>query len=500
MNTQRPPQEPPRDGGRRDHRRGNPPDQDRRGGQDQRPRREGPQHPFRKGGPAPNTGERPDRPGGRDRPKPTARGLAQRAIYLILDRQMPLETTLTGADDWMKLAPRDRAFTRLMVATVLRRLGQIDDILGQLVQKMPDGRDAYVRQILRIAAAQLLFLETPPHAAIDEAVKMTRGAGLKAMVNAVLRKIASQKHALLSAQDSERLNLPDWLWKRWCDAYGEENTRAISRAHTYEPPLDITLRDPATAGVWAERLSGRALPNGSVRIGKPKPVPMLTGFAHGVWWVQDAAATFPARLLGDVEGKTVIDLAAAPGGKTLQLAAAGAHVTALDQSRERLERLFENLERMKLSADTDVADARYYKPKSPVDAVLLDTPCSATGTARRHPDVVWNKTPEAIASLTQIQDALLKNAAGMVKPGGTLVYACCSLQPEEGIKRIEAFLRRHKDWRREPVRAAEVPGGEAFITAEGDMRTLPCNWMAAGGIDGFYIARLVKVAQSGDAG
>lgn len=488
MNSQRPPQEPPR---------GGMPNRDRRDGGPQRFHRDGPS------GPGPNRRDgAPSRPGGKPgqaggkREKPTARGLAQRAIYLILDRQMPLETTLTGAEDWMKLAPRDRAFTRLMVATVLRRLGQIDDILGQLINKMPDGRDAYVRQILRVAAAQLLFLETPPHAAIDEAVKMTRGAGLKAMVNAVLRKVATQKHALLRAQDSERLNLPDWLWKRWCEAYGEENTRAISRAHTFEPPLDITLRDPASASVWAERLAGRALPNHSVRIGKPKPVPMLTGFAHGVWWVQDAAATFPARLLGDVDGKTVIDLAAAPGGKTLQLAAAGAHVTALDQSRERLERLFENLERMKLSADTDVADARYYRPKSQVDAVLLDTPCSATGTARRHPDVIWNKTPEAIASLTQIQDALLKNASAMVKPGGKLVYACCSLQPEEGIKRIEAFLRRHKDWRREPVRAGEVPGGAEFITVEGDMRTLPCNWMAAGGIDGFYIARLVKDAAS----
>lgn len=490
MNTQRPPQEPPR---------GGPPNRDRRDGGPQRFHRDGPSGPNQRDRAPSRPGAKPSRPGSRDQQKPTARGLAQRAMYLILDRQMPLESTLTGAEDWMKLAPRDRAFTRLMVATALRRLGQIDDILGQLVNKMPDGRDAYVRQILRIAATQLLFLETPPHAAIDEAVKMTRGAGLKAMVNAVLRKIATQKHALLRAQDSERLNLPDWLWRRWCEAYGEENTRAISRAHTFEPPLDITLRDPATASVWAERLAGRALPNHSVRIGKPKPVPMLTGFAHGVWWVQDAAATFPARLLGDVEGKTVIDLAAAPGGKTLQLAAAGAQVTALDQSRERLERLFENLERMKLSADTDVADARYYRPKSQADAVLLDTPCSATGTARRHPDVIWNKTPEAIASLTQVQDALLKNASTMVKPGGTLVYACCSLQPEEGIKRIEAFLRRHKDWKREPVRAGEVPGGAEFITAEGDMRTLPCNWLSSGGIDGFYIARLVKDAAGENA-
>jgi len=326
--------------------------------------------PFRqpsRGGP-PQKGQKfqkPQQPARASAPPPaTARALAQRAIFLILERHLPLEDTLSEATGWTKLAPRDRAFTRLLVATVLRRLGQIDDILGKLVQKMPEGRDAYVRQILRVAAAQLLFLDTPPHAAVDEAIKVTRGAGLKAMVNAVLRKVATQRQELLRAQDVGRLNLPDWLWRSWCDAYGEDKTRAIVRAHTFEPPMDLTLRDPAAAPIWAERLKGRMLPNGSIRLAKPRLVPSLEGFAQGVWWVQDAAASFPAQLLGDVRGKQVIDLAAAPGGKTLQLAAAGAHVTALDQSRERLERLFENLERMRLSADIDVGDARYYRRKS----------------------------------------------------------------------------------------------------------------------------------------
>jgi 16S rRNA (cytosine967-C5)-methyltransferase len=451
-----------------------------------------PPHPPRRDG-AP---QKPGRPAGAQNRTPTARALAQRAIYLIIDRHIPLEDTLTGAEDWVKLAPRDRAFARLLVATVLRRLGQIDDILTQLVQRPPEGKDAYVQQILRVAAAQLLFLDTPPHGAVDEAVKMTRGPGMKAMVNAVLRKISTQRHALLRAQDGERLNLPDWLWRSWCEAYGEANTRAISRAHTFEPPLDITMRDSATTPIWAERLEGRALPNGSVRLGKPKRVPTMEGFAQGVWWVQDAAATFPALLLGDVSGQKIIDLAAAPGGKTLQLIAGGASVTAVDQSRERLERLFENLERMEFSADTDVADARYYRPKEQVDAVLLDTPCSATGTARRHPDVIWSKTPEAVASLTQLQDALLKNAANMVKPGGKLIYACCSLQPEEGPKRIEAFLRRHKDWKRQAVGRNEIPGTAEFLTEDGDLRTLPCQWPESGGIDGFYMARLSRAKTS----
>ena len=421
----------------------------------------------------------------------SARRAAQRALHLILDRQVALEEALSGSAEWQKLSPRDRAFARLLVATALRRLGQIDDALGQLVQKRPEGRDAYVWQVLRIGAAQLLFLDVPAHAAVDQAATMTRGAGMKAMVNAVLRKIAGQRHELLRAQDPGKLNLPEWLWRSWCDAYGEEQARAIVQAQMEEPPLDLTMVADADPVVWAERLGGRVLPNGSVRLAKAKRVPTLEGFAQGVWWVQDAAATLPVKLLGGLQGKRVIDLAAAPGGKTLQLAAAGAEVTAVDQSRERLERLFENLERMSLSADTEVADARHYRVKEPVDAVLLDTPCSATGTARRHPDVVWNKSAEAIASLTQVQDALLKNAAAMVKPGGMLIYACCSLQPEEGAKRIDAFLRRRAAWSREPVRPSELPGCTEFITEDGDLRTLPCHWPGAGGIDGFYVARLV---------
>jgi 16S rRNA (cytosine967-C5)-methyltransferase len=420
-----------------------------------------------------------------------ARRLAQRAVFLVVDRHLPLEETLIDSPDWLKLAPRDRAFARLLLATVLRRLGQIDDIIKQFVQRPPEGKDAYVLQILRVAIAQLLFLETPPHAAVDQATTMTSGPGMKAMVNAVLRKVSTQRHALLKAQDSARLNVPDWLWRSWVEAYGENDTRLIAQAHTYEPPMDLTVRDPASAAVWAERLKGRLLPNGSIRVGKPRRVPTMEGFAQGAWWVQDAAATLPVKLLGDVKGKQIIDLAAAPGGKTLQLIAGGAQVTAVDQSRERLERLFENLERMNFSADTDVADARHYRPKSLADAVLLDTPCSATGTARRHPDVVWNKTPATVASLTVMQDALLKSAAAMVKPGGLLIYACCSLQPEEGPHRIDAFLRRHKSWSRQPVRGVEVPGGSLFITADGDLRTLPCHWPGDGGIDGFYIARLV---------
>ncbi len=424
-------------------------------------------------------------------PQPSPRLAAQSVLHQVLDRRRPLEEAIAEEPAWTKIHGRDRAFARLLVTTVLRRLGQIDDAIGRFVQRVPEGRDAYIRQVLRLAVAQLLFLDTPPHAAVDQATRMTRGPGMKSMVNAVLRRLVEARATLFREQDAERLNLPDWLWRSWCEAYGEAATRAIVRAQMQDPPLDITLRNGQNATVWAERLGGRVLPTGTIRLAKTTHVPSLDGYGQGVWWVQDAAAALPARLMGDVAGKSIVDLAAAPGGKTLQLAAAGANVMAVDQSRERLERLFENLERTNLSADTDVADGRYWRPRTPADAVLLDAPCSTTGTARRHPDVIWNKTPAAVASLTQTQDALLKNAANMVKPGGLLVYACCSLQPEEGPKRIEGFLRRHPNWARLPVGRGEIPGGAEFVTADGDLRTHPGHWAGQGGIDGFYVARLM---------
>jgi len=453
---------------------------------------ERPSRPSARGGPrrpaAPDRNRRPSRP-----PEPPSpRTAASRALHQVLDRQRPLEEAMAEDPAWAKLHGRDRAFARILVTTVLRRLGQIDDAIARYVQRPPEGRDAYIRHVLRLAAAQLMFLDTPPHAAVDQATRMTRGPGMKSMVNAVLRRLVDARRDLFREQDADRLNLPDWLWRSWCEAYGEPATRAIVRAQMQDPPLDITLRAGQNATVWAERLQGRVLPTGTIRLAKTTHVPTLAGYGQGVWWVQDAAAALPARLLGGVSGKSIVDLAAAPGGKTLQLADAGADVMAVDQSRERLERLFENLERTNLSADTDVADGRYWRPRTPVDAVLLDAPCSTTGIARRHPDVIWNKTPAAIASLTQVQDALLRNAAGMVKPGGMLIYACCSLQPEEGPKRIQAFLRRHAAWTRQPVLPGEIPGGADFVTAEGDLRTLPSHWPGQGGIDGFFVARLVR--------
>ncbi len=453
---------------------------------------ERPPRPSDRGGASrPSSAFRPARASRPPQP-PSPRYAAQQVLHQVLDRRRPLDEAIIEEPTWLKIHGRDRGFARLLVMTVLRRLGQIDDAIGRFVQREPEGKDAYVKNVLRLAAAQLMFLDTPPHAAVDQATTMTRGAGMKSMVNAVLRRLSESRSTLFHEQDAEKLNLPDWLWRSWCEAYGEAATRAIIRTHMQDPPLDITLRSGEFPENWAERLEGRLLPSGTIRIAKTTHVPSLAGFGQGVWWVQDAAAALPAKLFGDVRSKSIVDLAAAPGGKTLQLVAAGAKVTAVDQSRERLERLFENLERTNMSADTDVADGRYWKPRTPVDGVLLDAPCSTTGTARRHPDVLWNKTPNAVASITQMQDALLKNAASMVKPGGTLVYACCSLQPEEGPMRIEAFLRRRPQWARQPVGKGEVPGIAEFVTPDGDLRTLPSHWAGQGGIDGFFIARLVN--------
>ncbi|MEQ9609252.1 MAG: RsmB/NOP family class I SAM-dependent RNA methyltransferase, partial [Kiloniellaceae bacterium] len=304
---------------------------------------------------------------------------------------------------------------------------------------------------------------------------------------------------IAAAQDAARLNTPDWLWESWCAAYGEETARAIAAAQLGEPPLDLSCKgDPAA---WAERLGAEVLPNGSLRLPAGQgDVARLPGYAEGAWWVQDAAAALPARLLargleGGVSGKTVIDLCAAPGGKTAQLAAAGAEVIAVEKNRERLARLDENLQRLQLGAATVAADAASWQPPALADAVLLDAPCSATGTLRRHPDIAWLKDKAQIDTLTPTQDRLLAHAVGMVKPGGLLVYAVCSLQPEEGPQRIHALLASDDRVERLPLTPADLGGGDpagmaGMITPEGDLRSLPCHLAQQGGLDGFYAFRL----------
>lgn len=420
-----------------------------------------------------------------------SRRVALEILVSCLDKGQPLDDALARHQGFAGLDPRDRAFVRLLLATTLRRLGEIDEVLGFLIERPLEGANATSLQVLRLGAAQLLFLGTPPHAAVDTSVRLVIDVGLphlKGLANAVLRRISRDGPALLGDRDPARLNTPQWLWQSWTESYGEEATRAIAAAHLIEAPLDLTPR--SNAAFWAGRVEGEVLPSGTIRREGGGNVTELPGFAEGAWWVQDAAATLPVRLLGDVAGKRVADLCAAPGGKTLQLAAAGAEVTAVDISARRMVRVGENLARAGLSAKLVTADVAKWVTEETFDAILLDAPCSGTGTLRRHPDIAWLKDEQDVDRLTLTQDRLLLRAPDLLKPGGTLVYAVCSLQEDEGPARIEALLGRNSNLHRVPVEIAEVPGFAEAITPAGDLRTLPSMWPERGGMDGFYIARL----------
>ncbi len=432
----------------------------------------------------------------RPAPGQAARATAAGLLDAVLSRNTPLDDAIAGNTSLAAMEPRDRAFARLLASTVLRRRGEIDAVLDACLDKPLPRRAAPAMQALRLGACQLLFLGTPAHAAVDGAVRMAarRAAPFRGLVNAVLRRIARDADSLLGNLETDRLNQPDWLWQSWAEAYGEETAHAIVMAHRADPPLDLTVR--ANPPDWADRLGGIALPTGTVRLRQAGPVPELDGFAEGAWWVQDAAAALPAQLLlntlGGAEGGHVIDLCAAPGGKTAQLAAAGKAVTAVDRDKRRLARLFENLERLGLKARAVAADATAFSPDAPADAVLLDAPCTATGTIRRHPDIPWLKQPADVSALAARQKQLLRAALAMTSAGGTLVYAVCSLQPEEGPDQVAAVLAEG-GVRRIPITGSEVPGLVEAITEDGDLRTLPCHMEADGGIDGFYIARLERV-------
>jgi 16S rRNA (cytosine967-C5)-methyltransferase len=422
-------------------------------------------------------------------PRPaSARLIALDVLDRVLGEGRPLDDTFAGHPALGRLEGRDRAFARLLVTTVLRRLGQIDALLDGLMRARP--KAIRVHDLLRLGAAQLLFLDTPAHAAVAETVALaTDPHGFaKGLINAVLRRIAREGKERLAQQDAARLNTPDWLWQSWTTAYGEPVARTIAKAHLVEPPLDLSVNsDPAG---WAARLGGARLYGNTVRRQAGGAIEDLPGYGDGAWWVQDAAAALPARLLGDVGGRLVIDLCAAPGGKTAQLAAAGARVIAVELSEKRAERLRANLKRLGLEAQIEVADALAWRPPEPAEFVLLDAPCTATGTIRRHPDIAWHKTPAEVSRMAALQARLLEAAAAMLRPGAILVYASCSLQPEEGPHVVAPALAAGLPVARLPVEAQELDGLPVGIIDAGDVRTLPCHLLERGGLDGFFIARL----------
>jgi 16S rRNA (cytosine967-C5)-methyltransferase len=457
------------------------------------PSRSGPvRRPRRSGAPA-----RPSR--GAAKPADGGAGLAARRAALgvvtaALGRRAALEEALAGPA-LEALDERDRGFARALAMTVLRRLGPIDRILESRLRKPPPEE---VRQILRLGAAQLLHMQTPGHAAVASAVDLAdeRPATrpFKALVNAVLRGLVRDP----PPEPPPESAAPDWLFARWRAAYGEDAARAIAAVIPEEPATDLSPRDPDEAPALAPALEAVVLPGGSLRTRRRGDVAEWPGYAEGRWWVQDAAAAVPARLLNVRPGEAVLDLCAAPGGKTLQLAGAGGQVTAVDRSAARLKRVSENLGRIGLSAELVAADAARWEDDRRFDAVLLDAPCSATGTFRRHPDVLWACRPGDIAKLAAVQAALLASAARRVRPGGRLVYSVCSLEPEEGEAQIEAFLRAHPDFRPDPPAPGEGGAPEASLTGSGLLRILPHQ--LEGGIDGFFAARLVSLpAPAGEA-
>ena len=424
---------------------------------------------------------------------PTARNVALDLIGAVLRRRRPLDDAIDDNSAIHELAGRDRAFARLLVATVLRRLGQIDALIADCLSMPLASRAATVHDILRLGIAQLLFLRTPPHAAVATSVDLAHNRGYlshKGLVNAVLRRLSVEGAARIDQQDVARLNTPDWLWQSWRRAYGEPTARAIATSHLKEAPLDLTLRNDAEA--WSAKLQGILLPTGTLRRAAGGSLVTLPGYAEGAWWVQDAAAALPARLCGFLGGHVVVDLCAAPGGKTAQLAAAGARVTAIDRSARRLERLVANLQRLGLPIEAVAADALTWRPPRPVDAVLLDAPCSTTGAIRRHPDVPHLKAPDDVARLAVVQDNLLRAAIDMLRPGGTLIYCTCSLEPEEGPERIAGLLDAGAPVARRAIEPGEIGVRPEWITPAGDLRTLPCHFNEYDGIDGFFCARLVK--------
>ncbi len=409
------------------------------------------------------------------------RDIAYALLCAVLDRHRPLEEAL----DALPGEARDRAAGHRLAALALRRLGSLDAVLEPFLKKAPP---LPVRHVLRLGAAGLLLADTPPHAAVATAVALARVHGLApfaGLVNAVLRRVSEAGPAALDELDGARLDTPAWLWSDWTAGFGSA-ARDIAAAHAREAPVDLTLRPGATA----EFEGAERLPTGSLRLPAGTRVTALPGFDEGAFWVQDAAAALPARLLAARPGERVADLCAAPGGKAAQLAATGARVVAVERDATRIVRLRENLARLRLDAEVVQADTLSWTPDAPFDAVLLDAPCSATGTIRRHPDVAHLKRPKDVAVLAQQADRLLAAAAAMLRPGGRLVFAVCSLQADEGPARVQTLAGL--GLRPEPFSAGELADLPEARTPDGWLRTHPGLWAERGGMDGFFAARFVK--------
>ena len=415
----------------------------------------------------------------------------------VVRKARPFDQLLETEPGFLALPPRDRALAHMITATCLRRLGQCDHVIKRFQEK-PTSLDPHVEDVLRLGITQILFMAVADHAAVDVSVRLCKegsAARYKNLVNAMLRR-ATREQAVLRetlAQSTKR-NTPKWLWSQWVKDWGEEITTKIACSNMAEAPLDLRFKTNEDLSEFQKEIKGKTLFEKSYRLTESHPVTTLPGFQDGTWWVQDAAAALPASLLGDVTGARVLDLCAAPGGKTAQLAAAGAQVTALDRSDKRLKRLRENIARLGLSEKVEVvcADGTKWKSPEPYDFVLLDAPCSSTGVIRRHPDIPHLKSPDDIEALAKTQTTLLNHLPNLLKSGGTAIYCTCSTLKTEGENQIEAFLSTHSNFLRKPFKNNTDAVPEEFINEHGDLRLFPFYLQDLGGLDGFFISKLQK--------
>ena len=411
---------------------------------------------------------------------PSPRAQALSLMTYVLAERLTLDEALARAP--LAGPEADQRFAMLLVRTSLQHLGQLDAVIARYLEKPLPAKRVAVMNALRLGAAQLLCLNTPAHAAVNETVtlvKKGKDAALSGLVNAVLQKIGREMPAL----PEPITNLPTWVRTRWEKQYGMQATAQIAQIAGVRAPLDVVSAAVMDGAVWLDAQVQRF-------VGEHPPVEQLAGYAEGAFYVQDVAASYPARLLGDVRGKQVLDVCAAPGGKAAQLARAGAKVTALDRSAHRVARLKENMARLKCEVEIVVADALEWQPSSLYDAILLDAPCTASGTWRRHPEVVHLLAPEDIREMASLQRALLARAWQWLKPEGKLVYCVCSLEPEEGEAQVAWFMSQMKDAVLVPLANADIPAHA--ITAEGYLRTRPDMLAEQGGMDGFFAAGFTK--------
>lgn len=427
-----------------------------------------------------------------DPPGYLSRLIAARAFRRVLRERRQIDEAIGFETAQYALSQADFGLVRAILTVSFRRLGTIRAAMKRCAASGEVADAGLLQPLLVTAFAQVLFLDVPDHASVDCAVEIAkRDADAKhyaSFANALLRRVAAEKAELLANLGAEQLDTPGWLLDRWAMFYGPETASRVAKAHLVEPPVDLTLFHAISS-----EISGQMLPTGSFRLATQQPIASLPGYHEGLFQVQDAAAALPARLMRAKPGMRVLDLCAAPGGKTAQLAAAGADVVAVERSAARVVRLRENLARLKLGADIVTGDAMEFAGGT-FDAVLLDAPCSATGTIRRHPEIAWTKTLSDILALASQQARMLDAASKLVKAGGFLVYSTCSLEREEGEDPVERFLEQRPDFQRVPISPGESDIRGEMITSAGDLRALPCHLAEWGGADGFFAARLQRLA------